>query len=265
MSALTRISRERQELEAHPALWGAVKPLPGVPPPFVGDDAAFEWVVTLHGPDSSPYAGGQFVLRVCFPGDYPTSPPDIRFQTRIYHCDVDSDGRIGLGLLQPEGWHPALTVDKLCAALFSLLAEPDPDGAMVPQVAAEYRTDRAAHDEKARAWTRQFAQGHLQPAAAEAVEVGHAVIQPPAPHSAASEKLEKKQPSPQQQPQQSSLLPPPPPPGLAQRLYRFFAEDRESAAEWRQADATVAERARMVAEAHAGEGAHVPYTTTLSH
>ena len=71
---------------------------------------------------------------------------------------------------------------------------------------------------------------------------------------AASAKMGRKQPSPQQQPA----------PGLAQRLYRFFAEDRESAAEWRQADATVAERARMVAEAHAGEGAHAPNTTKLS-
>ena len=39
------------------------------------------------------------------------------------------------------------------------------------------------------------------------------------------------------------------------QLYRFFAEDRQSAAEWRACDATVGQRARMVEEAHAAANA----------
>jgi hypothetical protein len=46
-----------------------------------------------------------------------------------------------------------------------------------------------------------------------------------------------------------------PPPGPAERLFRFFAEDRNSAAQWRAADATVAKRAQAVEQAHAAANA----------
>ena len=39
--------------------------------------------------------------------------------------------------------------------------------------------------------------------------------------------------------------------GVLQQVYRFFAEDRASAAAWRSCDETVAQRARKVEEAHA--------------
>jgi ABC-type uncharacterized transport system fused permease/ATPase subunit len=47
-----------------------------------------------------------------------------------------------------------------------------------------------------------------------------------------------------------------------QRLYRFFAEDRASAADWRSCDETVAQRARMVEEAHASANAKIEAETS---
>ncbi len=41
-------------------------------------DSLNEWLVSLHGPESSCYEGGTFFLVVTFPPNYPYSPPVVR-------------------------------------------------------------------------------------------------------------------------------------------------------------------------------------------
>lgn len=64
------------------------------------------------GPDESPYSGGVFFLDIHFPADYPFKPPKVSFVTRIYHCNINSNGGICLDILK-EQWSPALTVSKV--------------------------------------------------------------------------------------------------------------------------------------------------------
>jgi hypothetical protein len=59
----------------------------------------------------SPYSGGVFFLSIYFPTDYPWKPPHITFTTRIYHPNIDSNGRISLDILGSH-WCPALTIPK---------------------------------------------------------------------------------------------------------------------------------------------------------
>ena len=121
----------------------------------VGDDM-FHWQATIMGPDDSPYAGGVFFLDIHFPADYPFKPPKVHFTTRIYHCNINSNGGICLDILKDQ-WSPALTISKVLLSICSLLTDPNPDDPLVPDIAQLLKTDRARHDSTAREWTSKYA------------------------------------------------------------------------------------------------------------
>lgn len=119
-------------------------------------DNLYEWVATLMGPPNTPYSSGVFFLSIDFPADYPFTPPTITFRTRIYHCNINADGKVCLDLLDAS-WSPALTIATLLAALNTLLEHPNPHDPLVGSIAVQYLTDRNLHDTTARDWTSRFA------------------------------------------------------------------------------------------------------------
>ncbi|KAI8093871.1 ubiquitin-conjugating enzyme E2-24 kDa-like protein [Halteromyces radiatus] len=120
-----------------------------------GDDL-FEWVSTIAGPEDSPYAGGIFFLDVHFPPEYPFKAPKITFRTRIYHCNINSQGAICLDILK-DNWSPALTISKVLLSICSLLTDANPHDPLVGCIAQEYLLDREKHDRTAREWTKRYA------------------------------------------------------------------------------------------------------------
>ena len=110
------------------------------------------------GPQDSPYAGGIFFLDITFPADYPFKPPKVTFKTRIYHCNVNSQGNICLDILKDQ-WSPALTVSKVLLSICSLLTDANPDDPLVGNIASQYRENREEHDRTAQEWTRRYASG----------------------------------------------------------------------------------------------------------
>merc|ERR1711907_605192 len=121
----------------------------------VGDDL-FHWQATIMGPPDSPYAGGVFFLNIHFPTDYPFKPPKVQFITRIYHCNINSNGSICLDILKDQ-WSPALTISKVLLSISSLLTDPNPKDPLVPEIAEKYMKNRQSHDAVAKEWTRKYA------------------------------------------------------------------------------------------------------------
>mmetsp|Transcript_22474 Transcript_22474/g.52843 ORF Transcript_22474/g.52843 Transcript_22474/m.52843 type:complete len:148 (+) Transcript_22474:64-507(+) len=145
--ALKRIQRELQELGRDPPANCSAGP--------VGDDL-FHWQATIMGPEESPYTGGVFFLDIHFPADYPFKPPKVSFTTRIYHCNINSNGGICLDILKDQ-WSPALTISKVLLSICSLLTDPNPDDPLVPEIAQLLKNNTTQHNATAREWTAKYA------------------------------------------------------------------------------------------------------------
>ncbi|TXT13516.1 hypothetical protein VHUM_00883 [Vanrija humicola] len=113
----------------------------------------FQWRAVLPGPVGSPYEGGVFEVDVRVPDDYPFSPPQLQFLTKVYHCNIASTGVICEFLLK-TAWSPALSLYKVVLSLSSLLTDPNPGDPLVPAIAQEYKKNRKKHDETAREWVK---------------------------------------------------------------------------------------------------------------
>ncbi|XP_020579984.1 ubiquitin-conjugating enzyme E2 5A-like [Phalaenopsis equestris] len=116
----------------------------------------FRWRARIEGPADSPYAGGFFALSISFPTRYPFKPPQITFNTKVFHPNIDGRGRICLDILEDQ-WSPAINISKILLSISSLLTDPNPDNPLEPEIAHVYKTDRAKYDAIARSWTQQFA------------------------------------------------------------------------------------------------------------
>uniref|UniRef100_A0A8C5PSY4 E2 ubiquitin-conjugating enzyme n=1 Tax=Leptobrachium leishanense TaxID=445787 RepID=A0A8C5PSY4_9ANUR len=119
-------------------------------------DNIYEWRSTILGPPGSVYEGGVFFLDITFTPEYPFKPPKVTFRTRIYHCNINSQGVICLDILK-DNWSPALTISKVLLSICSLLTDCNPADPLVGSIATQYMTNRGEHDRMARQWTKRYA------------------------------------------------------------------------------------------------------------
>jgi ubiquitin-protein ligase len=94
------------------------------PPPNVSagpkGDNLYQWAAAIAGPSNSPYEGGIFFIDILFPQDYPFQPPQFTYRTKIYHCNINQNGKLSLEKAITK-WSPSLTIHKLLTSLCSLL------------------------------------------------------------------------------------------------------------------------------------------------
>ena len=79
--SIIRIKKELKDINNNPPENCSAEPV---------DNDIFHYQATIMGPTDTPYAGGVFFLDVIYPDDYPFRSPNIKFTTRIYHCNIAS-------------------------------------------------------------------------------------------------------------------------------------------------------------------------------
>lgn len=99
----------------------------------VGDNL-FNWVATITGAKGTVYEGLMYKLTLSFPGRYPYIPPVVKFQTQIYHPNVDEQGNICLDILK-EKWSALLDIKSILISIQSLLGEPNIDSPLNTEAA----------------------------------------------------------------------------------------------------------------------------------
>lgn len=120
------------------------------------DNDVHKWRATICGPDDTPYAGGVFKLQIRLPEDYPFKPPEVRFNTKIYHCNIDKRGGICLDILK-DNWSPALTIEKVLLSIITLLECPNPEDPLEPSIAELMKVDGLKYMQNAKTITEKYA------------------------------------------------------------------------------------------------------------
>lgn len=123
----------------------------------VSENDLYRWEGCIFGPDDSPFAGGVFKLSIIFPSDYPFKCPQVTFQTKIFHPNINSSGVICLDILKTQ-WSPALTISKVLLSICSLLCDPNPADPLMPDIANLYKSNPVEYARVAREYTLKYAQ-----------------------------------------------------------------------------------------------------------
>ncbi|KAL4469643.1 hypothetical protein ABPG74_004896 [Tetrahymena malaccensis] len=114
---------------------------------FPEQDDITNWKVLMIGPEGSSYHQGVYMLYVNFPQSYPFKPPSVKFITPIYHCNVNSQGRICIDILKDQ-WSPALTMAAVFNSISELMLHPNPLDALESNIAAEMNHEYDLYKQK---------------------------------------------------------------------------------------------------------------------
>lgn len=111
----------------------------------------------FFGPPDTPYEGGTYFVDIKIPSEYPFRPPNMKFETKIWHPNVSSQtGAICLDTLSSQ-WSPVLTIKSALISLQSLLSTPEPKDPQDAEVAGMLIRNPAEFEHVARDWAVKYA------------------------------------------------------------------------------------------------------------
>lgn len=91
-------------------------------------------------PDTGYWRGATYLFTFTVPPHYPHSPPKVECKTKIYHPNIDLQGKVCLNILR-EDWRPVLDINSVVYGLIYLFYEPNPDDPLNHEAAELFRKD----------------------------------------------------------------------------------------------------------------------------
>ena len=91
-------------------------------------------------PDTGYWKSATYHFSFEIPAHYPHSPPKVDCRTKIYHPNINLDGKVCLNILR-EDWKPVLDINAVIYGLIYLFYEPNPDDPLNHEAAELFRKD----------------------------------------------------------------------------------------------------------------------------
>ena len=117
----------------------------------------FHWQITLIPPIGTDYEGGFYKIEARFFEDYPTTAPQLKFVTRIFHCNVEeSTGHICVNSIK-GAWRSSLTMEDVLNHIMVLLYKQNPGDSFNSSAENLYTSDKSKFLEKIKEYTKIYA------------------------------------------------------------------------------------------------------------
>lgn len=130
-------------------------------------DNIYDWEVMLMvSDDVKYYGGGFFKARLIFPKEYPLLPPEMRFESPIWHPNIYPEGKVCISILHPpeedkygyesaaERWLPVHTPETILVSVLSMLSSPNDESPANLDAAKMWRENLPEFKKKVRKCVR---------------------------------------------------------------------------------------------------------------
>ena len=149
MAANRRLNAEYKKWTEEKVDWGTVN--------IPDEGNVLKWKATITGPEGTPYEGGVFTLDITIPSEYPFKAPEIIFDTKVYHPNINPEnGQFCAEVLRAR-WSPQLTIRNVLETLRNLLSDPNLDSPLNAQAGNDLKNNKAKFEKTAKEWTKKYA------------------------------------------------------------------------------------------------------------
>ncbi|QUC23283.1 uncharacterized protein UV8b_07524 [Ustilaginoidea virens] len=107
---------------------------------FPDSDDILNFVLTIE-PDEGMYRQGRFTFDFAINQNFPHEPPKVRCREKIYHPNIDLEGKVCLNILR-EDWKPVLNLNAVIVGLQFLFLEPNASDPLNKEAAEDLRNHR---------------------------------------------------------------------------------------------------------------------------
>ena len=113
------------------------------------------WRVVMKGPLGGPYESGAWLIYVMFPIDYPFSPPEIRFETPILHCNINPYGKVCHSILG-RNWTSDTNMFTVLNCVYGLLLFPETADPIDTLLAFQFFSNKAQYEKNIVEYIKNF-------------------------------------------------------------------------------------------------------------
>ncbi|CAF1340781.1 unnamed protein product [Adineta ricciae] len=116
---------------------------------------------TIEGlvyPNSETYKAGAFRIEIKIIATFPFDAPEVRFLTKIYHPNIDKEGKFCHELLKKKAkWTATTTLVDVVRAVIAHIDMPDIEYSLSLDLGTEYMQNRLEFERKALEFVKQHA------------------------------------------------------------------------------------------------------------